>query len=570
MNKAIRKQERIAGMVLGLSCLGLLNTCNPPGFNADMVLLNGNILTVSADQPRAEACAILHGKFVFVGSNEEAKKFIGDQTTVMDVTGKTIIPGFNDCHLHTYPFYPFEHPRSIIPLGGDQISSMDDLIALLRKKAEITPEGQWIIGSRYQDDILGRHPDRLDLDKVSTKHPISITHSSGHVSVVNTYALKAARINRNTPDPPGGAFVKDENDEPNGICQEGAGDIVMAAIPYPEATKEEELEGMQKCMEEYHKHGITSISEAGGSPAKLELFQKLYEQGVKMRISVMITDQYLEDLKKLKIRGNFGNDYVKIASIKVFHGNSLSGRTCWLKEPYDMINPETGKKDYYGIPPGRSQEELDELVYNIHEAGFQAAIHSNGDREIPMVLEAYEKALKKIPREDHRHRIEHCSVVDDAILDKIKELGIFLATHSYIYEHGDKMKEYGEARWKMMHPNKSALDLGIPIGGNSDSGVSPAIPLLRIQSMVTRKTREGNVIGSEQIITPEQAVYAWTMGSAFSSFDEDVKGSIEPGKFADFVVLSADPLETEREKIKDILVEATYIDGTAVYRYSSN
>ena len=428
MGGSMKLWKLCSSMVFGFLCLNLLNSCTSPDINADMVLLNGAIITVNEDQPEAEACVIMHGKFVFIGSNAEAKKYIGQKTKVLNVKGKTIVPGFNDCHLHPNPVFPFEHPRGIVPLGHDHVSSMDDLIKSLREKAEITPEGQLIFGSRYQDTKLGRHPNKQDLDMVSTKHPISISHSSGHVFVVNSYALEAAKIDKNTPDPPGGAFVRDEYGEPNGICQEGAGSIVLNAIPYPETTAEDELEGMKKCMDEYHKHGITSISDAGGSPEKLELFEKLFEQGEKMRVSLMIHEQYLDDLIKLKIRSNFGNDYVKIASIKVFHGNSLSGRTCWLKKPYEMINPETGRKDYYGIPPGRSQEKLNELVYNIHAAGFQAAIHSNGDREIPMVLEAYEEALKKIPKTNHRHRIEHCSVVDDTILNKIKELGIFLGT----------------------------------------------------------------------------------------------------------------------------------------------
>jgi predicted amidohydrolase YtcJ len=230
-----------------------------------------------------------------------------------------------------------------------------------------------------------------------------------------------------------------------------------------------------------------------------------------------------------------------------------------------MINPKTGMKDYYGIPPGRTQEELDKLVYNIHEAGFQVACHSNGDREIDMVLDAIEKALRNLPREDHRHRIEHCSVVNPKILSRIKTLGVVLALHSYVYEHGDKMEDYGPKRWPMMHPNHSATEMGIIVAGNSDSPVSAAEPLLRIQSMVTRKTAEGKEYGPEQKVTVETAIRIWTMGSAYASFEEDIKGSIEVGKLADFVVLSQDPTEVSPDRIKDITVEKTYVGGKLAY-----
>ena len=193
------------------------------------------------------------------------------------------------------------------------------------------------------------------------------------------------------------------------------------------------------------------------------------------------------------------------------------------------------------------------------------ACHSNGDREIDMVLDAIEKALREFPRDDHRHRIEHCSVVNLQILKRIKKLGVVLALHSYIYEHGDKMEDYGSWRWPMMHPNRLALEMGIIVAGNSDSPVSAADPLLRIQSMVSRKTAEGKVYGSEQKVSVEDAIRIWTMGSAYASFEEDIKGSIETGKLADFVILSRNPTQVSPDSIKDIKVERTFIGGRQVF-----
>ena len=200
---------------------------------------------------------------------------------------------------------------------------------------------------------------------------------------------------------------------------------------------------------------------------------------------------------------------------------------------------------------------------------FQAAVHSNGDREIDMVLEAIEKAVTRLSRDNHRHRIEHASVSNERILEHVKRLGVVLALHSYVYEHGDKMEAYGSKRIAMMHPNRTASEMGIPVAGNSDYGVSAADPLLRIQSMVTRTSAEGKVYGAQQRVTPEMAIRIWTLGSAYALFEEDIKGSIEVGKLADFVILSDDPTRARPTAIKDILVQRTVIGGEVVYELSA-
>jgi predicted amidohydrolase YtcJ len=274
----------------------------------------------------------------------------------------------------------------------------------------------------------------------------------------------------------------------------------------------------------------------------------------------MLRESHLDDLIRIRARDGLGDEHLRLGAIKLFHGNSLSGRTCWLSEPY------VDRPGDYGIPPARSQKDLDALILAIHKAGFQAAVHSNGDREIDMVLTAIERAQVSQPRSDARHRIEHASVATPPLLQRARRLGVVLALHSYIYEHGDKMEPYGAYRWGLMHPNRSALDLGIPVAGTSDWPVSAADPLLRIQDLVTRRSAEGKVYGPQQIIFPEEAITVWTLGSAYASFEEKVKGSIERGKLADFVVLSADPTRVASEAIRSIRVERTFIGGKCVFR----
>ena len=556
-----------SSILIAIAALFFSATAFAAGLPAELVILNANIITVDDENPRAEALAVSGGKFVAIGSTKDIGELVGKDTKVIDAEGKTITPGFIDAHTHPMPSYPFFPMMHVVDLGPDKASTMDEVVALLSEKANATPKGSLIMGAKYQDTKLGRHPTRLDLDKASTEHPIVILHSSGHMGVANSLALEIAHITSDTPDPPGGAFDRDENGQPNGIGRESAAQMVMMKMPPRPPTTEEALGEIWYFTRNCVSKGITSVADAKANPALIALYQNAIEanrvNGV--RVYMMIEDEYLNDLKKLKLRTGFGDDHLKIGAIKIYHGNSLSGRTCWLNEPYDMVNPETGENDYFGIPPERSQEELDELVFSAHKAGFHCAIHSNGDREIGMVLEAYKKALEKLPRENHRHRIEHCSVATPAILDKIKELGVVLVLHSYIYEHGDKMQAYGEGRWGVMHPNRSAIELGIPVAGSSDFPVSTADPLLRIQSMVTRQTAEGKVYGPEQKVTVEQAIRIWTLGGAYASFEDDNKGSIEIGKLADFIILSDNPTKIPPDTIKGIRVEKTIIGGKVVF-----
>ena len=527
---------------------------------ADMVVVNANIITINLQQPRAQAMAVRDGRFIEVGSNESVRKLVGRQTKVIDVGYKTITPGFNDAHMHPRPLYDQDSVLSPVDLSPDSVRTIEELIRALQRKAEVTPLGQWIQGNRYQDTKLGRHPTRFDLDKASDKHPIRIVHSSGHLSVFNSHALDEAKITMATKDPPGGGFDRDAQGKPNGVCRESAVSVVLTAgTPRPEATPDEKIEGFLRQFREYVAKGLTSIQHAGTTLETGLLYSKAMDRGMPVRIYAMLRRAEIPALIERRREGRLNSDRLRFGGIKMFHGNSLSGRTCWLSKPY------ADRPDYYGIPPARSQEDLNKAILEIHSAGLQACVHSNGDREIDMLLNAYENALKVSPRENHRHRIEHCSVVNQEILERIKKLNVVLAPHSYIYEHGDKMEAYGTLRWDMMHPNGSAVAMGIPVAGTSDSPVSVADPMLRIQSMVTRTSAEGKVYGADQKVSAEQAIRIWTLGSAYAEFAEDRKGSIEKGKFADFVVLSGDPTTIPPLEIKDIRIEKTIIHGDIVF-----
>jgi predicted amidohydrolase YtcJ len=526
---------------------------------ADLIVLNANVLTMDAKHPAAEAFAVRAGKFAGVGSNAKIKPLAGPRTRVLDLDGKTVVPGFIDAHTHPRPVFDEDSPWYNVEAGPKKVKTIDDLIAAVRRKAGRTPKGMLITGTGYQETKLGRHPTRQDLDRATTDHPVVITHSSGHLSVCNSAALKLARVTRDTADPPGGKFERDDKGEPTGLLKERAAGIVRSAAPRQEVPEADTLAGYRTCFRLFLANGLTGVHVAGTDPNTAKWMTAARRKDCPLRLYIMLREGYIDravELKKAQAIDEWG---VRYGAIKSFYGNSLSGQTAWLFEPY--AHPA----DYFGLPPGRSRASLEALVLRIHKAGLQSCIHSNGDREIEVVLDAYEAALEEVPRTNHRHRIEHCSVVNKAILKRIKALDLVIAPHSYVYEHGDKMVNFGPQRWDWMLPNRSLIDQGTVVAGNSDYPISAAVPLLRIHDMVNRTSAEGKVYGPKQRCTVEQALRAFTLGSAYAEFAEERKGSIETGKLADFVVLDRDPHKVDPKAIKDIAVLRTVIGGETVF-----
>jgi predicted amidohydrolase YtcJ len=382
---------------------------------------------------------------------------------------------------------------------------------------------------------------------------------------VNTYILRASGITKETPDPPGGSFDREADGTPNGVIRESARRLLTALnaaesqIPW-----DDQVQGYLRCFRDYAKRGITSAGIAGGSPQSFRLYEAVRDAGGPVRMGFMYLEAHFPALEAIGLKSGFGDNLLRATSIKVFHGNSLSGRTCWLYEPY------SDQPGYFGIPPARSQADLDKAFQAMHDAGFQIATHSNGDREIDMVLTAIERAQARNPRPDVRHRIEHASVMNQSLLDRAKKAGVILVFHSYMWEHGDKLASYGEKRLAMIHPYRTAIDMGIHVAGHSDSTVSAANPLLRIQDMVTRKGENGVGYGVNQCVSVEEAIKVWTLDGAYATFEEPDKGSIKPGKLADFVVLRKDPRKVPPGTIKDIAVDATYVGGKNVWQAPGN
>lgn len=527
---------------------------------ADLIIGNATIHTMSPQLAEAKGMAIRDGIILAVGDRNALREYEGPNTKVVDLQGKTVVPGFVDSHCHPGPIYDEDSRWYVLDAGPEACPTMEDLIAAIRRRAKIVPKGEWIRGRGYQETKLGRHPTVSDLDLGSTDHPIIITHSSGHLSVCNSEALRFAKVTADTPDPVGGAFDRDDDGKPTGLLKERAASIVRSAGPRSESPPTDDvIDGYKVCFERFLAKGITSVHVAGTSTSSARLMKAAHQRGAPVRLYFMLREGQIRDAVKLKEAMAEDELNFRYGAIKLYHGNSLSGQTCWLSKPY------AHRPDYFGIPPARKQDSLNELILKIHSAGLQACVHANGDREITMLLDAYEYALNELPKTDHRHRIEHCSVVTPEILERIKKLNLMVAPHSYIYEHGDKMEVYGEARWDWMHPNRSLIEQGTVAAGNSDYPVSPAIPMLRIHDMVNRTSIEGKLYGPKQRCTTQQSLQSFTTSGAIAEFMETKKGQLSPGMLADFVVLDKNPLETPDTELKDIEVLQTYVAGKQVF-----
>lgn len=550
---------------------------------ADEVVYRGaRVITVDAALPTADAFWIRDGRFAAVGSEHAVRLEAGPQVRVVDLGGCTVVPGFVDAHLHILPLYHPGSPHEVPDLGPGQVADMAALIRRMRERARHVSPGQWVVGRSYQDTKLGRHPTRHDLDQVSTHHPVRLHHSSFHISVFNTLALRNAGIDRDTPDPEGGSFDRDDDGEPNGIVREGAQNLVTpyniamgrdpddvkqrAAAgpsspnnrnPVPAVPSQEDMiAALGGRLSAFAARGITSVGIAGISPSDFSRLAELCSRGSPVRIYAMFFDHYLRDAARIVAERGWGDDMLRLGAIKVFHGHSLSGLTAWVNGEYP------GRRNYFGIRPKRTQAELDALVLAIQDAGFQAAIHSNGDLEIDMVLTAYERAA---PGGARRHRIEHASITTPEILRRARDAGTVLVFHSYMYEHGDKVAGFGPERVARTHPHRSAIDLGVRVAGHSDWPVSAADPLLRIQDLVLRQGADGTPYAPEQCIGVDEALQVMTLGGAYASGEEALKGSISTGKLADFVVLDQDPCQVAPGRIKDIAVKATFVGGRQVH-----
>lgn len=536
----------------------------------DTIFINGNIRTMDPVMPRAEAVAVKGGIILRVGGDQDILALRGPDTRVVDLEGKLLLPGFCDSHLHLLSYgYSLEK----VDLG--QTQSLEDLIAEGRKFLAEHPDTRWLQGRGWNNENWSRkdYPTRYDLDRISTQIPISFVRTCAHVIAVNSKALERMGVGRDPRPIEGGKIDVDENGEPLGVFQEAARDLVYNAVP--SLSKDDIRRMVKNGAARLLECGITSVQSddlEAVAPADYQKVLDVYFEMARTRtLPVRVYQQcLLPPLSRLKeffalgYHWGQGDDLFRIGPLKLLGDGSLGGRTAFMAQPY-ADDPTTRGISVF------SQEELDELIAFAHDRGMPCAVHCIGDGQLRMTFESIEKAMLRNPKADMRHSLVHCQITDEPLLKKFRDLRviahiqpIFLDSDIAIVEaRVGKEKARSSYNWRTM------ADSGVVYACGSDAPVEHFDVMKNIYCAVTRKTLAGQPPGGwnpEQCLTVEQAVKGFTLNGAYASCEENVKGSLSPGKYADFVLLDQDIFSVEAEAIKDTRVLMTVLGGEIVYR----
>jgi predicted amidohydrolase YtcJ len=529
------------------------------------VVFNAKVYTVDPLVPAAQAFAVKAGRFVAVGTSDDIKSLAGKRTETFDAKQMTVVPGFIDTHNHA--------PGAILlyeVLVGNpydvEFVTIASIVDKLRARARETPPGFWVEGYFFDDTKVkdGRALNVRDLDQVSRDHPVAVRHRGGHTSYCNGKALQLAGVTRNTPNTAAGTFDRDTNGELNGRVTDRARSVFEKVGQRQTFTAEQTAtrnrDAMSFISKQFVRYGLTGVHHQGGD---LFALQAVRARGDLLhRVSYESEGDVLEAMIANGIATGFGDEWIRLGATREHTcDGSFSERTMALSEPYPGVEPP-----YLGNVT-TTQEELNAWVERVHRAGIQVNCHANGDVTIDMVLTAFERAQRLFPQPDPRPKITHCTLISDDLLRRIKAAGAVPAPFtSYAYYNSDKFRFYGEALMQRAMAFKSFAVTGIPASAGSDFSPGPFAPLMGIQGMVTRKGWNSETWGANQRISVDEALRVTTINGAYASREEAIKGSIAPGKLADFVVLADDPHTVDPDKIKDIAIVRTVTGGNTVYQ----
>lgn len=532
---------------------------------ASMVFLNGEVITVDGQDSIQEALAISENRILAVGSNIEIKRFIGDTTQVIDLEGKSLLPGIIDAHLHLIMYGTFQLN---ISCKEAEMDSIDAILSALKEKADCTPKGQWIRAWGFNENTVKekRYPTLEELDAISTEHPINITRTCGHIGIVNSVALNLAGIDNTTPNPQGGVIEKDSLGKFTGRLIENA---YMQLHEQATFTNEEINQAIQIAQQHFLEVGITSVHEAGTYTKDNFRSLQLASQNGDLKIRIYAIIASLNDCKQFTLNmmesgvvTGTGNEFFKVGPAKLFTDGSSTGPTVATREGYTS-NPEDHGILYY------TEDEIYEVLGKAHELGYQITVHAQGDQAIEMYLNVVERALKENPRANHRHRIEHAGISSPDLQTRMKELKMIpIPNPPFPYEFGESyLTNYGE-RTDYMYPARDFIDQGIIAAAGSDSPVTTYNPFIGIHEAVNRVTAKGITFGEKQKVGVLEAIRLYTYNGAYASFEENIKGSLVPGKLADVIVLDRSIMKTPLQELKDIQVQLTVLDGEILFERS--
>ncbi|HUU81803.1 MAG TPA: amidohydrolase [Acidobacteriota bacterium] len=514
---------------------------------ADLILADAHIITLDPLRPRASWLGISNGRILALGDNQGLKRLRGGKYNVINCRGKTIVPGFIDSHCHLIAFAETQVTLDLSPRNG--VNSISDLKDKIRSAANRLAPGIWIRGKGYNEFYLAerRHPTRWDLDEVASNLPVKLSHRSGHAHVLNSVALRLVGISKETPDPPGGLIEREiPSGEPTGLLY-AMGAFLSKSVPPLDI---EELErGIKVADQELISLGITSIHESSASNdmERWKLIDSWKQKRLLTpRVCMMLGMESFHENQRHKFSTQLSENHLRLSGVKI------------------ILDETTGQL----YPP---QSKLNEVVFQIHHAGQQTAIHAIEENAIESACTAVAYALERLPRSDHRHRVEHCSLCPPALVKRLASLGIMVITQPpFLFYNGDRyLKTVPSKQLKYLYPIGTLMKSGVEVAGSSDCPIVPPNPLVGIHSAVNRICETGEPVSELEGITPMEALRMYTSYAARTSFEETIKGSISPGKLADLVVLNRDPTKVPSDEIKDIKVEMTILGGEVVWDKTS-
>ncbi len=537
---------------------------------ADLVLKNGNVYTVNDRQPHAEAVAVKSDRIIFVGSNDEAQKYVGNKTRVIDLKGETVLPGLTDAHHHLEAVGFRE-----MTLNLEGVNSLNEFLARVKARVDQAKPGEWITGRGWIETFWQPpvFPTRWDLDKVSPANPVVLGRADGHGTVVNSMALKVAGIDKTTPNPFGGEISKDkQSGEPNGMLLDAAQALVRNHVPGPTAADNERAVILANNRD--ISLGWTQVQNPGGGYADIDLDSKLFREGkIKLRIYKALSTPG-PDAQRLfhdgPIIGMFGNR-LTVRSLKIYADGSLGSRSAALLAPYSDAPDTSG---FLTV----KEETLQPILQEALRKGIQIETHAIGDRGNRFIIDQYEKAMKEVPKaqwkiQSPRWRVEHSQIVNPTDIPRFAQLGIIpsmQASHAIGDLHFAPAR-LGLDRLKGAYAWASFVKSGSIIPGGSDAPVERGEPMIEFYAAVARKDLKGfsgEGWHPEEALPRDQAIKMFTIWAAYAAFEEDLRGSIEVGKLADFTVLSADIMKIPEAEILKTRCFMTIIGGEVVYQAS--
>lgn len=539
---------------------------------ADVVLLHGKIWTENPAQPEAEAVAIIGNRIVEVGTSAEIEKLVGSQTKVIDLLGRRVVPGFNDAHVHFYT-----GGASLASVQLRDARSQAEFRARIAAYARSRPKGEWILNGSWDHENWSppQLPTHSLIDDVTPDNPVFVNRLDGHMMLANALAMKLAGVNRDTKDVPGGVIVRDSEGNPTGIFKDAANALIERVISPP--SDEQILSAIEAAQKYAAENGVTSVQDMGAigdvnmTIRIIEAYQKLNQRGeLRIRISGHIPLRSWKRFADAGIRADFGDDNLNLGAVKGFADGSLGSSTAWFFQPFSDMPGNSGIPSDELVNPAAMYEN----IRNADRAGLQVAIHAIGDRANNTILNFYEKLEQEDGARDRRLRIEHAQHLLASDIPRFASLRVIASVQPYHCIDDGRWAEsrIGADRAKRTYAFRSLLDGGATLAFGSDWWVAPMSALMGIYAAATRRTLDGKHPDGwipEQKITVREAVHAYTVGSAYASFEERRKGSLEKDKLADLAVLSQDIFQIDPVRIQDVKVDMTIVGGKVIYERKS-